>query len=245
MSQSARIGAGIPTFTERHPAVPLVMSFCSSFVDVTCYVGLFQSFTAFITGTIIILSSELFREDGLPWIRVVILVSFFIGVVISFAIIRAMSRRTLPVIKICLGLESLLIVLFMVTAIVLPPRDELLSLGTTLAVVFATAAMALQNTFMVTLLPFHKPTTMMTGNSVRVVVHALELIAHRHPGENDRLPPPVQAGTHWIILAFVAGGIAGGAGIAFAGFWGLILPAAGLATSSALLPNRPQPSPSG
>jgi uncharacterized membrane protein YoaK (UPF0700 family) len=242
MAETA-VGSGAhraATITEKHPAVPLTLAFCSAFVDVTCYVGLFRTFTAFITGTLIVLSSELFRNDGLPWIRVTVLACFFAGVVMSFLGIREMLKADRAVVKICLAVESLLILLFMVTAATLPPHDDLFALGTTLAVVFATAAMALQNTVMVTLLPFHKPTTIMTGNFVRVVVHAMELTIrdHRH-GEHDGLPPPEKVDTHWIFLAFVVGGVTGGACIAFVGFWGLILPAAALAIVSAMLPRRP------
>lgn len=229
-----------PAFTEHHPAVPAVLSFVSAFVDVTCFVGLFGTFTAFITGSVIVLASEAFHPSGHPWIRVTVLIVFVAAVMASFLAIRTLRRSGHATIRICLVTESVLILLFMASALMLTPRDALLSPGTTLAVLFATLAMGLQNTLMVVLLPFHKPTTIMTGNSVRLIV---ALTARRfanagEPDKQDEVPPP---DTQWTLLAFVAGALVGGTCIVFIGFWGLIIPVVALAAISARLPASPAP----
>lgn len=227
-SRHERIGR--KGFTSRHPAVPVALSFCSGFVDVICFLGLFHSFTAFITGTIIILCSELFQFDSLLWLRAVILSTFFLSALVWVPFVKHLVKTGRPAVRLCLGLESLFLGLFLAAAVTLPVTSDLLSPGTTLALIFATVAMSLQNVAMQIVLQFHTPTTVMTGNFMRFVVTTIERFGARHAagpggsGDSRAAAPGGQAHYGYSLVAFVAGGVAGAGCHITIGFWGLLAP---------------------
>lgn len=213
----------------RHPSVPIVLSFCSGFVDVTCYLGLFHSFTAFVTGTLIILCSELLQPDGLLWLRIVIVATFLVSAIAWIGIVKRMIAAKVQVVRICLALECLFLLLFMASALALPVGPDWFSPGTALALVFATIAMSLQNALMQLVLHFHVPTTVMTGNFLRFLISTGERL--RSDDAVDGPPAPAAMNVHygWSLLSFIVGGVLGAAGILNIGFWGLLLPAGVLA----------------
>src|SRR5690606_31052222 len=91
--------------------------------------------------------------------------------------------------------------------------------------VLATSAMALHNVVAVNLLSHHAPTTIMTGNAVRLIAALVE--SRRVSG---RAPEPEAARSRssyygGIVATFVLGGVTGAIGWLLAGFWALGLPA--------------------
>jgi len=218
--------SGRRALSARHPIVPIALSFCSGFVDVVCYLGLFHAFTAFITGTVIILCSELFREDSLVWVRLVILMTFVVSAVIWVHVVKWLIRSERAAVSICLGLECLFLALFTVSALALPISSQFLSIGTTLALVFATIAMALQNVAMQLALNFHIPTTVMTGNLMRFVVAAIERVGGNAGAQRGDGTRSAAGEAHYgrSLVAFVGGCVLGAACLATIGFWGLLLP---------------------
>lgn len=236
--QTPRRHFGKARLGSKHPAVPLALSFCSGFVDVTCFIGLYHSFTAFITGTAIIMCSELFRPDSLLWIRTVILSTFVVSAVVWVHVVRAMMRTQWPVVRICLALECLFLVLFAVSAMTLPVTADVLAAGTTLALVFATVATSLQNVTMQILLSFHTPTTVMTGNLMRFVVTTVERLSGDwiDSGAKVDAPDRKSAGQHYgySLASFLVGGVLGAWSIQTIGFAGILLPAALLAAMALL-----------
>ncbi len=231
--------SGHPVLSAQHPIVPVALSFCSGFVDVVCYLGLFHSFTAFITGTLIILCSELFDQDAELWIRVVILATFVVSAMIWVPVVKWMKKAGLPAVRICLSLECLFLALFLISTVALPVTPEFMSLGTLLAAISATIAMSLQNVAMQIVLDFHIPTTVMTGNFMRFVLTVIERVTGeaesgkprgtglKEPSEpmKSGIPGPSGARRYGRSLAAFAGGaVLGAACLATIGFWGLALP---------------------
>lgn len=216
----------------RHPAVPVVLSFCSAFVDVCCYLGLFHTFTGFVTGTLVILCAELFVPDAELWTKVLVMVVFLTSAIAWIEVLRSMVRAGIAVVRTCLWLECGLVALFMLSAVALPVGPELLSPGTALALTFATIGMALQNAVMQMLLQFHSPTTVMTGNFLRFLVTALGAAPEAQATAGPHAPGAGRYG--WALAGFLAGGVAGAAGMATVGFWGLLVPVAMLGTLAAL-----------
>ena len=215
------------SINSRNTAIPVALSFCSAFVDVICFVSLYHSFTAFITGTMVIVISELFQPQALLWPRVLILGSFFVSAILWIRMIRTMIVRQWRVVRICLVIEAVLLLLFMASAVFLPVGPDWPSPGTAFALVFPTLAMSLQNALMQLVLRFHFPTTVMTGNFMSFLVS----LAFRNWTDNRDsgmrrvdLPkvPPIRYGIN--LASFVAGGLLGSVLNASIGFWALLIP---------------------
>ncbi len=223
--------------TSRHTAIPVALSFCSAFVDVICFVSLFHSFTAFITGTMVIVISELFQPQAVLWPRALILVSFFLSAVLWIRMIRAMIVAQWQVVRVCLAIEAVLLLLFMASAVFLPVGPDWPSSGTALALVFATLAMSLQNALMQLVLRFHFPTTVMTGNFMSFLVSlTFRNWTDDRDGSVRRVDLPKVAPMRYGInlASFVAGGLPGSVLNATIGFWALLVPALVVATIAIL-----------
>jgi uncharacterized membrane protein YoaK (UPF0700 family) len=220
-------------------SVPTVLSFVAAFVDVVCYLGVFDTFVAFITGTIIILFVEFARPNGATLNKVVVLPIFLVALSIWTLLIKAMRIRGYQVI-----LHQILLcqaVLLAMTALLaarlspLPGPDSWQTVTVTGLAVFA---MALQTTAMAMLLHFHTPTTMMTGNTTTLIVQFWDAgSAARYWAGN---PPKLSRGAlirryAAAIVGFISGGIAGAVGWTIAGFLSLTLPAGVLAGFSAIV----------
>jgi uncharacterized membrane protein YoaK (UPF0700 family) len=212
----------------RSLAVPTVLSFVSAFVDVVCFIGVFDTFVAFITGTIIILFTEIPRTGVIHLNKLAVLPIFLVGLSAGILLIKAMRNSGYQVIlHQILFLQATLLGMTMLLALrysPLPGPDSLPTIAVTGLAVFA---MALQNTAMVMLLHFHTPTTLMTGNTTSLMVHVWNAgpAARYWAGNPPRLPREGlirRYGT--ALVGFAAGGVAGAAGWMAAGFLALALP---------------------
>jgi uncharacterized membrane protein YoaK (UPF0700 family) len=220
-------------------SVPVVLSFVAAFVDVVCYLGMFDTFVAFITGTIIILFVELARPNGASLNKITVLPIFLIAVSVWTLLIKAMRTKGYQVIlhHILLVQAALLAITMLLATLLspLPGPDSWQTLAVTGLAVFA---MAVQTTAMAMLLHFHTPTTMMTGNTTTLVVQAWDAgSATRYWAGN----PPKLSRSAMIrryaaaILGFISGGTAGAVGWTSAGFAALAVPVGVLAGFSAIV----------
>jgi uncharacterized membrane protein YoaK (UPF0700 family) len=220
-------------------SVPAVLSFVAAFVDVVCYLGLFDTFVAFITGTIIIMFAELAKPNGTTMNKITILPIFLIALSAWTLLIKTVRTKGYQVIlHHILLIQAILLALTMLLAnrfAPLPGPDSWQTVAVTAVAVFA---MALQTTAMAMLLHFHTPTTMMTGNTTTLMVQVWNAgPAARYWAGN----PPKLSRNALIrryaaaVLGFLSGGIAGAAGWTFAGFLSLAVPAAVLAGFSAVV----------
>ena len=212
--------------------VPAVLSFVAGFVDVTCYIGLFETFTAFITGNIIVLVSNIAEGKGEIWTKVMVLPAFLAAAAVWVELIkwiRAAGRDV--IVHILLLAEAALIALFMLTGGLLSRLQDADAWPTMLTAFVSVVAMALQNVTMVLVLHFHAPTTVMTGNITNFAIHGLDATsAYRYrlgaPPKLSRAALIRRYGA--AIASFIAGAGLGGYGFATAGFWALAAPAAAL-----------------
>ncbi len=220
-------------------SVPIVLSFVAAFVDVVCYLGLFDTFVAFITGTIIVMFVELAKPNGTTLNKITVLPIFLVALSVWALLIKAMRIRGYQVIlHHILFLQAVLLVVTMLLATrfsPLPGADSWQAVAVTGLAVFA---MALQTTAMAMLLHFHTPTTMMTGNTTTLIVHVWDAgSAARYWAGN---PPKLSRGAlirryAAAILGFISGGAAGAVGWTIAGFLALSVPVGVLAGFSAIV----------
>jgi uncharacterized membrane protein YoaK (UPF0700 family) len=110
-----------------------------------------------------------------------------------------------------------------------------LSAVTLVAIGLSTVAMALQNVTMLTILNHHVPTTMMTGNSLKLVLGIADYFQHAGPRADSRSRIVHQA---LVLAAFAAGGLLASLLMTFVGFWALAVPVAVLLLLAGQQPAR-------
>jgi uncharacterized membrane protein YoaK (UPF0700 family) len=165
----------------------MVLAFVAVFVDVVCCLGLFRTFTAFITGNIIVLSAELERYDSGTLTKLLVLPTFAIAAAGSIALIKRMRRGGAVVTHHLIAMEAALPTGFMPTGGWLSPLRGGNAWQTMLATLFAVLAISVQNAMMMLVLQFHMPTTVMTGNLTKIIAHLLEA-ASSISGPRDATP---------------------------------------------------------
>ncbi|WP_428642101.1 YoaK family protein [Roseibium sp.] len=204
------------------PLVPVLLAFCACFIDVVCILGLFHTFTAFITGTLVVLCTEVFHKSDNAALKIFVLVMFFASTLFWFtAVSRLVSERRVSVGHL-FALEAVLVAAFMLVAgLGDPSAGGPLSPVTLTAVGLSTIAMALQNVIMLTILNRHVPTTMMTGNSLKLVLGVSDYFAHPENRADSRARIVHQA---LVLSAFAGGGLLAGFLMNHFRFWALGVP---------------------
>ncbi len=211
-----------------HPSrteLPVALAFAASFVDVICVLGLFNTFTAAITGSIVVLGADLFTNfaDAVP--KLTVLVTFVASSAVWYAVVSRQEAAGTFSLRAVFLIEAALLTIFLVVAVSAAPLPGPLEWTTIVCVVVSTIAMALQNVVMIVVLAGHAATTMMTGNWMRLVAAWID-------GGRARQADPEKAATlhrraihHGeVMIAFAIGGIAGGFAMTVIGFWALVVP---------------------
>jgi uncharacterized membrane protein YoaK (UPF0700 family) len=206
------------------PLVPILLAFCACFIDVICILGLFHTFTAFITGTLVVLCTEVFHQGQNAALKVFVLAVFFGSTLFWFVSVTALVRKNRIAVRHLFALEALLVAGFMfVAGLGDPSAGGPLSAVTLTAVGFSTVAMSLQNVIMLTLLNRHVPTTIMTGNTLKLVLGIADYFTHPETRPDSRSRIRHQA---FVLMAFAAGGLLASFLMTVMGFWALAIPVA-------------------
>jgi uncharacterized membrane protein YoaK (UPF0700 family) len=201
-----------------------LLSFVAAFVDTCGFIGLFQLFTAHVTGNFVLMGAALVNGQGDVWAKLLALPIFVLAVALTVVVAGALQRRGRSRIGLLLLAEAALLVM----AVLLPfffglPQEaddgRALAVGMTLVL-----AMGIQNALMRLDLIALPPTTVMTGNLTQVTIDVMALwcaeVASRDVAR-DRLR--LMAGP---IIAFFLGAASGASGYGVLGFTSLLLPTA-------------------
>ncbi|WP_346900780.1 YoaK family protein [uncultured Roseibium sp.] len=219
------------------PMIANILAFCACFIDVVCILGLFHTFTAFITGTLVVLSTELFQTPDSAPLKLIVIGNFFISTLGWYALVVRMRRSGRGSLRLLLLLEAGLLAAFMLIAALSAPLSGPLALATVCAVVLSTYGMSLQNVIMSEILNCHAPTTFMTGNTIRLVAGLVDGLS---APEEVAQGPRSRAMQHArVIIAFTAGGLVGGYCMSKIGFWSLGIPVALIALVGLAQPHEP------
>ncbi len=226
----------------RERALPILLSFVAAFIDVICYLALFRTFTAFVTGTLIILATELIHEDAELVTKIVVIVTFMASLVVWAVLIRLFAaRRHLR--SVLFGIEAALLALFMIVGSALSPLRASDAPETTAVAVIAVLAMSLQNAIMALVMRAHVPTTVMTGNLTRFVISTVDIFGFG--GVDARNDPEASFKTRrqllhyvYVLAAFLLGAVLGAFGFEAFGFYAVACPVAILALLSVLALDR-------
>jgi uncharacterized membrane protein YoaK (UPF0700 family) len=194
------------------------LAFTAGFADASTFVGADGIFCAHVTGNFVVLAADLARNARADeWLKLATFPIFVVAVLIATRVHRshapdaiARSPRTLLAVKSLLFATAAILGGFTDASVSGPGRTAIVALLVT--------AMGIQNA-MHRLTPTLGPmTTVMTGNVTNWFAEALA--------------PQTPEGAHkrrllgLVIASFVAGCVAGGLGVARAGFAVLVVPAA-------------------
>jgi uncharacterized membrane protein YoaK (UPF0700 family) len=211
--------------------VPVVLAFVAGFVDVQCYLGLQQTFAAFMTGTLIALGSELADPTAGATTKAAMIATFVPAAALgglALRWLRGAYGEAASVRRLLFG-EACLLVGLTVAGGLLAPFPAPGSWQMIVVAVLAVSAMTVQNVVMVHLLAYHPATTVMTLN----MVHMIGFLVGAAPlPKRDTGPPPTdisEAGRYAVaIVPFLAGVVGGAFGHRSVGFWSVAVPAAAL-----------------
>jgi uncharacterized membrane protein YoaK (UPF0700 family) len=210
--------------TYRTPGDASLLSFIAAFVDTCGFVGLFQLFTAHVTGNFVLMGAALVNRQGDVLAKLLAFPVFIVAVGCTVLVADALQRRGRSRVAPLLWVEAVLLATTVLLAFLVGPLDAAND-GRTLAIgMTMVLAMGLQNALMRLDLAALPPTTVMTGNVTQATIDLVTLWrADGAPREVARDRLRRMAGP---IVAFLLGAAGGAGGYAVLGFTSLLLPAA-------------------
>jgi uncharacterized membrane protein YoaK (UPF0700 family) len=207
------------------PVVAGLLAFNGGFVDAAGYLGLQGLFTAHVTGNFVTLGAALVLGSHGIIAKIVALPEFVVVIALARLAGAALRARKLPVLRVLLSAEAVLLLAFFGAAVSFGPfadSDTPLALVTGFAGI---AAMAVQNAVQRVHLASAPPTTIMTGNTTQATLDAVDLISGAEPARAAETRARFTRVT-LSILYFATGCAAAAALYWLVGFWCLALPVA-------------------
>ncbi len=210
------------------PLLPLILSFAAGYVEAVCFIGLFHTFTTFITGTLMILVIELVNGQAGYANKAVVFVSFFLFTFCWVLVIRNWPWREALLRPLLLLLEAGLIAVFALLGTLLEPLASAAAFSTLLVSLSAVFAMSLHSSIFFVLLNKLAPTHFMTGNLTNFSVGLVDLHRARRQGDPEAIRQARFKAWHYpkVIGCFVGGVALGSLAYLLWGFVVLLLPAA-------------------
>ena len=160
-------------------AIPVLLSFVAGYLDSYTYLSLFGLFAAQVTGSFVIAGAEFVTSDFGIAGKLIAIAAFVIAAAVTAAFCiaaRDARRGTLPWM---LGLEALLLAIFVGILVFGPAVRDARDWHGILAGVFAATAMGAQSVLVRLLMKDVPQTNVMTGNMTQLGIAATELIMTR------------------------------------------------------------------
>jgi uncharacterized membrane protein YoaK (UPF0700 family) len=202
------------------------LSFIAGIVDVVGFVALFGLFTSHFTGNFVVIGQEIVDHSLRLVAELIALPVFVIVVALTRLVVLHYERAgRSPVRALLLG-QAALLAGCMSVGIASSPISDPAAAGSILAAQLGVAAMAVQNAGCRLVFPAHAPTTVMTMNTTQSAIDLVDMLRGAD-GESTAARDRFMC-TAPIVLAFIAGVIAGAFGYLYVSFWCLAVPVAGL-----------------
>ena len=169
------------------PRGPLVisalLSFNGGFVDTVGFLSLQGLFVAHVTGNFVTLGAALVLGSHGILNKILALPEFIAVIALARLAGGALRRRNLPVLRIMLAAELVLLAAFFMLAVRFGPFADADSPAALLTGFAGIAAMALQNALQRVHLANLPPTTLMTGSTTQATLDAVDLLAGVAPDQ--------------------------------------------------------------
>lgn len=157
----------------------LLFSWVAGFIDAASFLGLNGLFTSHITGNLVIAATEIIGVGGQAlWVRIAVIPIFMCAVTLTTILAR---RHKLSLIHL-IWMETLVLLLFTITSIVLAPEHykSVNNLPLFLASSLGVFAMGMQNALMRESLGNIAPTTAMTNNLTQLTMDLVFIIRFKN-----------------------------------------------------------------
>ena len=153
-------------------AMPMLLSFVAGYVDSYTYLALFGLFAAQVTGSFVIAGAELVAHDYGIAGKLFAIIAFLVAAAVTAALItlaRQQGRAGLPWM---LGLEALLLMVFVAMILFGPPIKGANDWHGIVAGLFAAMAMGTQSVLVRLLMKGIPQTNVMTGNMTQLGIES-------------------------------------------------------------------------
>jgi uncharacterized membrane protein YoaK (UPF0700 family) len=211
-------------------AVPVLLSFLAGYVDSCTFLALFGLFVAQVTGSFVVVGTQLVaRQEGAA-IKLSAIPVFFLAALATTVLVRHAGRRALPT---CLALEAALLAGLLACWLRWGPFSNPDAPSVLAASLFGLAAMGVQSTLVRLVAKGFPSTSVMTTNTTQLAIDTAELAmtwraARRAPGdaaiaaEHARVKGRMRV--LWpIVLTFMVGTVIGAAAYARFDLWCILL----------------------
>ncbi|WP_226647832.1 YoaK family protein [Microbulbifer variabilis] len=209
--------------------IEYILAFVAGFSEAICVLGLFTSFTTFITGTIVLSITDFASNNPNYITKLFILSAFIILQIFWIYLINILNFKKKNTATLMLFVESALMLLFFITGSYVVKLTSPYAANTFLVSFFAVAAMSLHSTIFFRVLNKKAPTHFMTGNSTNLFAAALDMLdnhrAYKRTGEAPYPQASAKAKYYFgVIFCFIFGVTLGTVGYKLWGFPSLLLP---------------------
>jgi uncharacterized membrane protein YoaK (UPF0700 family) len=205
------------------PSLPVLLSVNGGYVDAAGYLALHGLFTTHVTGNFVTLGAALVLGTSGVLAKVLALPMFCLVVMAVRLLSAALTDKGLPALRAILGLKVVLLSLGAALAIAFGPFDSgdgwaALSVG-----MFLVAAMAIQNAIHRIHMGALPPTTIMTGNTVQIMIDLADLMRGVPTAARQAIRSRLSRMSAGV-TAFAAGCAAAALIYATQGIWCFVLP---------------------
>ncbi|AWF81113.1 hypothetical protein BTJ40_09955 [Microbulbifer sp. A4B17] len=209
--------------------IEYLLAFVAGFAEAVCILGLFGSFTTFITGTIVLAITDFASNNPNYITKSFILFSFILLQVFWIYLIRKLHLQKTNTATIMLFIETGLMLLFFLIGSYIGKLSSPYAANTFIISFFAIATMSLHSTIFFRVLNKRAPTHFMTGNSTNLFAAAFEMLDNFRADKNISDLPYPQASAKakyyfGVIFGFIIGVVLGTIGYKIWGFPSLALP---------------------
>jgi uncharacterized membrane protein YoaK (UPF0700 family) len=166
--------------------IPVLLSFVAGYLDSYTYLSLFGLFAAQVTGSFVIAGAEFVTSDFGIAGKLIAIAAFVIAAATTAALCIAARDAQRTALPWMLGLEALLLAIFVAIMLFGPAVRDARDWHGILAGVFAAMAMGAQSVLVRMLMKDIPQTNVMTGNMTQLGIAVTELVMARRRFDHDR-----------------------------------------------------------
>lgn len=204
--------------------LPLLLSVIAGMADLIGFFTLGNIFTAHLTGNLVLATAALVRHAPVDLAQVLAIPVFILALVGVWLIARASGRRSMPLVRLLLMIQFMLLAAVMAVSVLTKASTEPEGLMAGLAAMIAVAAMACQYALFRLAMPNVASTAVMTGNLTNTVLLSMNTLSmgpSPMSNESARL-----ARSAWPLGGFLCGCAIAGVAVSRLADWAWIFPVA-------------------